>query len=249
MIYLTSCSSKLPLKPPSSVAVRFEERLYQRYHSVSFEAMILFVLLADPMEYSCGTLRRLSKMKPPKGKNAYRKKKDPLFVRESLLNAAFELAAAKGMADVTVNKVSELAHVTKGAFFNHFDSKERLVTELMQRLLTRLDKQFDRLLAEEENSDGCFTRAYIRAAFSEGAAERKIWGALLSLMASKDQVGWVWDNWLSERLKRHSKTDSRIELRVVRLAANGVWLDRIMKAKSKTLRGVEEYLMEMTRIR
>jgi hypothetical protein len=103
-------------------------------------------------------------------------------------------------------------------------------------------------MAVDEISDGCFTRAYIRAAFSEGAAERKIWGALLSLMATKDQVGRVWDHWLSERLKRHSKTDSRIELRVVRLAADGVWLERIVNAKSKNLKGVESYLIEMTRI-
>ena len=164
--------------------------------------------------------------------------------REAFLNAAFELAATKGMADVTVNKVSELADVTKGAFFHHFDSKEALVTELMQMLL---DKQFDRLMAEEENSDGCFTRTYIRAAFSEGAAERKIWAALLSLMASKDQVGSIWDNWLGERLKRHSRTDSRIELRVIRLAADGVWFERIMDAKSKNLKGVEKYLIKMTR--
>ncbi|HVA65331.1 MAG TPA: TetR/AcrR family transcriptional regulator [Elusimicrobiota bacterium] len=177
------------------------------------------------------------------------KKKDPLFVRESLLNAAFELAATKGMADVTVNKVSKLAGVTKGAFFHHFDSKEKLVTELMQILLMRLDKQFDRLMAEEENSDGCFTRAYIRAAFSESAAERGIWGALLSLMASKDLVGRIWDNWVSKRLKRHLKTDSRVELRVVRLAADGVWFERIMNAKSKNLKSIEEYLIEMTRIR
>ena len=54
-------------------------------------------------------------MKATKVKNAYMKKKDPLFVRGSLLDAAFELAATKGMADVTVNKVSELADVTKGA--------------------------------------------------------------------------------------------------------------------------------------
>jgi AcrR family transcriptional regulator len=188
-------------------------------------------------------------MKAAKAKNAYMKKKDPLFVRESLLSAAFELAATKGIADVTVNKVSEMADVTKGAFFHHFDSKETLVTELMKMLLMRLDGQFDRLMAEEENSDGCFTRAYIRAAFSEGAAERKVWGALLSLLASRDQVGWAWDTWLSKRLKRHSKTDSRIELRVVRLAADGVWLERIMNAKSKNLIGVEESLIEMTRIR
>ena len=184
-----------------------------------------------------------------KAKNAYMKKKDPLVVRESLLNAALELAATKGMADVTVNKVSEFAHVTKGAVFHHFDSKETLVTELMRLLLTRLDQQFDRLMAEEGNSDGCFTRAYIRAAFAEGPSERKVWGALLSLMASKDEVGSVWADWLSERLKRHSKTDSRPELRVVRLAADGVWLERIMNAKSKNLKGVEESLIEMTRIR
>src|SRR5580692_3324273 len=102
-------------------------------------------------------------MKATKVKNAYMKKKDPLFVRESLLNAAFELAATKGMADVTVNNVSALAAVTKGAFFNHFDRKETLLTALMRMLLTRLDKQFDRLMADEENADGCFTRAYIRA--------------------------------------------------------------------------------------
>src|ERR1039457_1765777 len=127
-----------------------------------------------PKEYNSEMSRGLSKMKATKVKNAYTKKKNPLFVRESLLSAAFELAATKGIADVTVNKVSELADVTKGAFFHHFDSKETLVTELMQMLLTRLDKQFDRLMAEEENSDGCFTRAYIRAAFSEGAAERNV---------------------------------------------------------------------------
>src|SRR5579863_5480977 len=113
-------------------------------------------------------------MKATKVKNAYMKKKDPLFVRESLLHAAFELAATKGMADVTVHKVSKFGDVTKGAFFHHFDSNETLMTELMEMLLARLDKQFDRLMAQEENSDGCFTRSYIRAAFSEGAAERKI---------------------------------------------------------------------------
>jgi hypothetical protein len=67
--------------------------------------------------------------------------------------------------------------------------------------------------------------------------------------ASRDEVGRVWDDWLSERLNRHSKTDSRIELRVIRLAADGVWPERIMNAKSKNLKGVEDYLIEMTRLR
>jgi hypothetical protein len=88
-----------------------------------------------------------------------------------------------------------------------------------------------------------------RTICDESGRHFAIWGALLSLMASRDQVGRVWDNWLSERLRRHSKTDSRIELGIVRLAADGVWLERIMNAKSKNIKGVEEYLIEMTRIR
>jgi len=46
-----------------------------------------------------------------------------------------------------------------------------------------------------------------------------------------------------------ARGDPRIELRVVRLAADGVWRERIMNTKSKNLKGVEECLVEMTRIR
>jgi hypothetical protein len=51
---------KIALKQHSSVAVRFEERSYLRYQTVSFKAIILFVPLAHPMEYTFEALRRLS---------------------------------------------------------------------------------------------------------------------------------------------------------------------------------------------
>ena len=130
-------------------------------------------------------------MKATKVKNAYMKKKDPLFVRESLLNAASELAATKGMADVTVNKVSELADVTKGAFFHHFDSKETLVTELMQMLLTRLDKQFD-LMIEGKGLDEL--KKYRSELISRGIAageipDEKVFGHYLFSIKDPDGNG------------------------------------------------------------
>jgi hypothetical protein len=85
-----------------SVVLALLRTSFKRYQTVSFKAIVLFVL-AHPMEHNFERLRRLSKMKATKVKNAYMKKKDPLFVRESLLNAAFELAATNGIADVTVN--------------------------------------------------------------------------------------------------------------------------------------------------
>ena len=48
-------------------------------------------------------------------------------------------------------------------------------------------------------------------------------GALLSLLASKDQVGWVWDTWLSEREETFEKL-IRESSCVVRLAADGMAL-------------------------
>jgi len=41
---------KIALKQHSSVAVRFEERSYQRYQTVSLKATIFICALADPME-------------------------------------------------------------------------------------------------------------------------------------------------------------------------------------------------------
>jgi hypothetical protein len=40
----------IALKQHGSVAVRFEEQVYRRYHTVSSKAIILFVPLAHPME-------------------------------------------------------------------------------------------------------------------------------------------------------------------------------------------------------
>jgi len=41
---------EIALKQYGSVAARFEERSYERYHTVSFKTNLLFMPLAHPME-------------------------------------------------------------------------------------------------------------------------------------------------------------------------------------------------------
>lgn len=49
--------------------------------------------------------------------------------RESLMEAAFGLVRAQGLAATSVDDICKAAGVSKGAFFHHFRSKEELATE------------------------------------------------------------------------------------------------------------------------
>jgi AcrR family transcriptional regulator len=190
------------------------------------------------------------KMKKIKFKNAYSKKKDPDTVRQSLLDAAIGIVATKGIAELSLSQVSADAGVTKGALFHHFDGKETLILEMNKLVISELDSSIDQFMLEDSKSSGCFTRAYIKAMFSKDLKNRTSWAAALSLACatsignSKDVI---WENWLSGRLKKHSKTDSKKELLIARLAADGIWLAFATGASEKDFIGIEEELIKMTR--
>ncbi len=61
--------------------------------------------------------------------------------RSSLLDAAAEVFARRGMQQASIEEVAEHAGFTKGAFYANFESKEEL-------FLAMLDDRFDRHLAE-----------------------------------------------------------------------------------------------------
>jgi AcrR family transcriptional regulator len=189
-------------------------------------------------------------MKKIKVKNAYSKKKAPDSVRQSLLDAAIAIVATKGIAELSLSKVSADAGVTKGALFHHFDSKETLILEMNKLVISELDASIDQFMLEDSGSSGCFTRAYIKTMFSKDLKNRTSWAAGLSL-ACASSVGnakdVIWGNWLSGRLKKHSKTDSKKELLIARLAADGIWLAFSTGANEKDFMGIEEELIKMTR--
>jgi AcrR family transcriptional regulator len=189
-------------------------------------------------------------MKKAKVRNAYSKKKDPDSVRRSLLEAAIDIVATKGIAELSLSKVSADAGVTKGALFHHFDSKETLILEMDKLVISELDASIDQFMLEDSKSPGCFTRAYIKSMFSKDLKSRASWAAALSLACAAsvgNSKNVNWENWLSGRLKSHSKTDSNKELLIVRLAADGVWLAFATGASEKDFMGIEEELIRMTR--
>lgn len=73
--------------------------------------------------------------------------------KEEILLAALELAAQKGLGNVSVSMIAEKVGIRKASLYNHFASKEELIKE-MYRLLRERAKQgigsaetdYDRLL-------------------------------------------------------------------------------------------------------
>jgi TetR/AcrR family transcriptional regulator, transcriptional repressor for nem operon len=59
--------------------------------------------------------------------------KQPVKVRERLLEAAEKLMLAKGFVATTVDEICAAARVTKGSFFHYFESKEDLGKVALER--------------------------------------------------------------------------------------------------------------------
>lgn len=156
------------------------------------------------------------------------RKRQPEVVRQNLVDGAARLAAEQGPAAVTVQAVAQAAGVTKGGLFHHFPTKEALLVGMFTDLLRQLDAQLDAAIAEDPEPYGSFTRAYVDSALQQGdqgfASE---WRALTVSMMYDAGLHTMWSDWRRARLERHKETDSNPMHEIVRLAADGVWLELV----------------------
>jgi AcrR family transcriptional regulator len=77
-------------------------------------------------------------------RNARRKRE----TRERLLDAALRLMAARGMAGVAINEITEAADVGFGSFYNYFESKEAIYDALVKQVFEDFGDALDRLVQD-----------------------------------------------------------------------------------------------------
>ncbi|MFX9061655.1 TetR/AcrR family transcriptional regulator, partial [Acinetobacter baumannii] len=53
------------------------------------------------------------------------------------------------------------------------------------------------------------------------------WSALSMTMITEPTFNKIWMEWLKNRLSQHAETDSHPDLELLRLAADGLWLQSI----------------------
>ena len=162
--------------------------------------------------------------------SAHHRKKQPEQVRRALLDCAAQIAAEQGAPAITIQAVAERAGVTKGGLLHHFDSKQALLAAVFSDLLEQMDREIEKSMDKDPVAHGRFTRAYVRACFSDRLlGERSLWGALSVAIVSEPALRSLWSAWLDDRMARHAETDGEPELIAVRLAADGVWLADMME--------------------
>ena len=185
--------------------------------------------------------------------SAHSRKKQPELIRRTLLDGAARLAVERGLGAITVQAVAEAAGVTKGGLFHHFPNKQALVEAVIADLLERLDAEIDTSIGRDTEPRGSFTRAYVAAAFADRErGNASPWTALSVSMLAEPGLRCLWAAWLDGRLARHAETDHGPTFDVVRLAADGVWLARLLRQGDgpvSDFAAVHERLIALTRQR
>ena len=83
---------------------------------------------------------------------ARRAKEEAAKTRERILASALSLFAKKGYDHVTFNDIAARLKMTKGAVYWHFESKEKLLLELVSQMLVRFESEIAALLPPGEKT-------------------------------------------------------------------------------------------------
>ena len=83
---------------------------------------------------------------------ARRAKEEAAKTRERILASALSLFAKKGYDHVTFNDIAARLKMTKGAVYWYFDSKEKLLLELVSQMLVRFESEIAALLPPGEKT-------------------------------------------------------------------------------------------------
>lgn len=141
--------------------------------------------------------------------------------RQQVLDAAATLVIKKGAANLTLDAVSEAAHVSKGGLLYYFDSKSSLLESLADHLSEQLQ-----LEVEAQAAGGSLAKAYLQVVARMGALpkDQQVFKALtLICTAHPELTGRVRSRL---QLSRHEALsgDAALEELNLRLIADGMWL-------------------------
>ena len=101
---------------------------------------------------------------------------------ESLLDALFELSVDRGLAAVTVHDVVDEADVAVGTFYNHFESREAAIEELVDRLMSAGRERMESF--DPARDDAALVLGEGIARFIRAIAERPRWAAFMAQVAN-----------------------------------------------------------------
>jgi AcrR family transcriptional regulator len=183
--------------------------------------------------------------------NIRQKKRQPELVKEQLLQSAASIAVERGLGALTLDLVAQRAGVSKGGLIHHFPSKRALVEGLFHHLLAMFENSVNDCIADDSNPCGRFSRAYVKASAlpKNEPSESKLLGAFALAMSNDENLSSMWRKWMNAQMEKHSEDASSAIGRMVRYAADGIWLESCTQnniGDASTRASVIERLIELT---
>jgi hypothetical protein len=160
-------------------------------------------------------------------KEIRQQKKQPEVIRKRILEQATILVSQKRYFWCFYSKYCYSSRYNKRGYFT-ISRIKNLIEEMFNQIILDLDQTVEYLIKRDPTEYGKFTRAYIHSSFIhqiDGVVSA--WSALSMTMITEPTFNKIWMEWLKNRLSQHAETDSHPDLELLRLAADGLWLQSI----------------------
>ncbi|MGE5703981.1 MAG: TetR/AcrR family transcriptional regulator [Clostridia bacterium] len=178
--------------------------------------------------------------------------KAAVSTKQVILESAYHLVQTEGIARLTLDAVAAHASVSKGGLLYHFPSKEALIKGMIDHLFDKFHLEMQEGMPAEGDTDGQWTRSYVRTTFRSEEQELKISAALLAaLVNNPDLLHPVRDYYAKwQQLMEQDGIDPAVAT-ICRLAADGLWFGEMFGLspleKNDSLRSrVQEMLIRLT---
>lgn len=132
--------------------------------------------------------------------------------RDAILDAAHRVAEREGAGHVTLDAVAREAGVSKGGLLYNFPNKEALLIAMLERMVTRIDREMDAYLHAHHGEDKAIMKTMLRAVDLKDHIHPQIKMAILAAAADKpdllDPIRRVYRKWL-DRIEAESTDINR----------------------------------------
>jgi AcrR family transcriptional regulator len=151
-------------------------------------------------------------------------KRSPQETRSLILNAANRLVIERGINQMTLEGVAQVAGVSKGGLLYHFPSKDALIEGMVEAYLADFEGRLDSHLSSDD-TPRAWVRAYILASIDSPPEEIALSAALLAAFS-------VNPNLLRPMRERYAVWQGKMNQiedgTLIRLALDGLWFSDLV---------------------
>jgi AcrR family transcriptional regulator len=155
--------------------------------------------------------------------NVYKRKKEPEFNKQAILDAAAEIGATQDWHHVTFQAIADKTGLSKGGIIHHFRSKEELLDELIRQSLEELTQWMahEKKTSAVENS----SIAYLRFVIGKSKDEkyRRTMKVIMQATSINEQYRKMWDTWIAANITKNMAAETDVNRLIVLLVADGLW--------------------------